>query len=160
MKKFILSTILAVAIALYIFWDRLNSFNNNLNYTETLVVPAYPSVAPPTPAPTSTPTSVPAPRTSSSGYKDGEYTGSVTDAYYGNVQVKAKINGGKITDVQFLDYPQDRKTSQRISAMAMPMLRTEAIQAQSSNVDIVSGATQTSQAFIESLSSALTKAKS
>jgi uncharacterized protein with FMN-binding domain len=92
-------------------------------------------------------------------YKDGQYTGDVADAYYGNVQVKAVIKGGKITDVQFLDYPQDRRTSVMINTQAMPYLKTEAIQAQSAQVDIVSGATQTSKAFIESLGTALSKAK-
>lgn len=92
-------------------------------------------------------------------YKDGQYIGDVADAYYGNVQVKAIISNGKITDVQFLDYPQDRHTSIMINMQAMPYLKTETIQAQSAQVDIVSGATQTSQAFIESLGSALSKAK-
>lgn len=92
-------------------------------------------------------------------YKDGTYTGSIADAYYGNVQVQATIQGGKITDVQFLDYPQDRQTSQEINAQAMPYLKTEAIQVQSANVDIISGATQTSRAFKESLLSALNQAQ-
>lgn len=91
-------------------------------------------------------------------YKDGTYTGSVTDAYYGNVQVQVTISNGKITDVQFLQYPNDNRTSQFVNSQAMPLLRSEALQAQSANVDIVSGASQTSQAFQQSLSSALQQA--
>jgi len=91
-------------------------------------------------------------------YKDGSYTGNSANAYYGNVQVVAVISGGKITDVQFLDYPQDRQTSQEINSQAAPMLKSEAIQVQSANVDIISGATLTSQAFQQSLQSALTQA--
>lgn len=98
------------------------------------------------------------PMMKTTSYKDGSYTGSVADAFYGNVQVKAVISGGKITDVVFLDHPQDRRTSQMINDQAMPMLTQEAISAQSANVDIVSGATATSNAFKESLQSALTKA--
>lgn len=93
-------------------------------------------------------------------YKDGQYTGDVADAYYGNVQVKVVVSNGKISDVQFLDYPHDRLTSQAINSQAMPYLKSEAIAAQSANVDIVSGATQTSEAFRQSLQSALTKAGS
>ncbi len=93
-------------------------------------------------------------------YKNGQYTGDVADAYYGNVQVKAIISGGKITDIQFLQYPNDRRTSIEINSQATPYLKQEAIQAQNANVDIVSGATQTSRAFRESLQSALDKAKS
>ncbi|MDD5693601.1 MAG: FMN-binding protein [Patescibacteria group bacterium] len=94
-----------------------------------------------------------------STYKDGNYTGDSIDAYYGNVQVKATIQGGKVTDIQFLDYPKDRRTSQNINSQATPILKQEAIQVQNSNVDIVSGATLTSQAFTQSLQSALDQAK-
>ena len=98
-------------------------------------------------------------KVAASRYKDGEYNGTIADAYYGNVQIKAVIAGGKIADVQFLDYPQDRRTSIEISNYAMPILKTEAIQIQSAEVDIVSGATQTSQAFRDSLAVALAEAK-
>ncbi|MFA6171218.1 MAG: FMN-binding protein [Patescibacteria group bacterium] len=92
------------------------------------------------------------------GYKDGQYVGAASDAYYGNIQVKAVISGGKITDVVFLDHPQDQQTSILINNQAMPILKSEAINAQNAQVDIVSGATDTSQAFISSLSSALSQA--
>lgn len=107
------------------------------------------------------PTPQPAPpaRRTVGQYADGEYTGSVADAFYGTVQVKAIVRGGKLADVQFLAFPNDRENSQYINSIAVPQLRSEAIAAQNANVDIVSGATATSQAFIESLSSALAAAK-
>ena len=92
---------------------------------------------------------------SSGKYKDGTYTGPVTDAFYGDLQIQIAVQDGKISDVTFLKYPNDRKTSIEINEQAMPVLKEEAIQAQSANVDIVSGATQTSQAFIESLKAVL-----
>ncbi len=95
---------------------------------------------------------------SSTQYKDGTYTGSVADAYYGNVQVSATISGGKITDVKFLQYPDTHSTSVAINQQAMPYLQQEAIQSQSSNVQLISGATFTSQAFIQSLQAALSQA--
>lgn len=91
-------------------------------------------------------------------YKDGTYTGSVADAFYGNIQVQVTISSGKISDVQFLQYPNDRNTSIMINQQAMPYLKQEAIQSQSANVDIVSGATDSSQAFIQSMQSALAQA--
>ncbi|BCL79282.1 FMN-binding protein [Ktedonobacteria bacterium brp13] len=98
--------------------------------------------------------------TSGSGsYKDGSYTGSVADAFYGNIQVKAIIQNGKIKDVQFLQYPNDRDRSIMINSYADPQLTTEAIQAQNANVSIVTGATDTSDAFIQSLTNALSQAK-
>jgi len=92
-------------------------------------------------------------------YQDGEYTGLRIDAYYGNVQVKITIQNGKIADLEFLEYPKERRTSQLINDEATPILKQAAIQAQSANVDTVSGATQTSNAFKKSLQSSLDKAK-
>ncbi len=92
-------------------------------------------------------------------FKNGTYTGPVVDAYYGQVQVQVAIQNGKIANVQFLDYPHDRRTSQEINTQVMPWLVQEAIQAQSANVDIISGATLTSEAFATSLQSALQTAR-
>ncbi len=99
-----------------------------------------------------------APKTPGSLYRDGSYTGSVDDAQWGVVQVKAVITNGKITDVQFLQYPNDRSRSIYINSIADPQLSSEAIQAQSANVDIVTGATDSSEAFMQSLSDALSQA--
>ncbi len=109
-----------------------------------------------------TTTSPPAPSSSQSSapkYKDGSYTGASSDAFYGYVQVKATISGGQLTDVSFLDYPQDRANSIAINDYAMPILKQQAIKAQSAQVDGVSGATDTSMAFMQSLGDALKQAK-
>jgi uncharacterized protein with FMN-binding domain len=92
-------------------------------------------------------------------FKDGTFTGNVTSAFYGNIQVQAVISGGKITDVNFLQYPNDSAHSLAINSLAMPNLKQEAIQAQTSSVDIVSGATDSSYAFVQSLAFALSHAK-
>lgn len=91
-------------------------------------------------------------------YKDGVYTGNVSDAIYGYYQVRAIITNGRITDIQFLQFPNDRENSIFINSQSMPILKQEAITAQSANVDIVSGATDSSIAFRESLQSALSQA--
>lgn len=88
----------------------------------------------------------------------GTYTGSVIRTVYGDVQVKVTVSGNKIMDVQPLTLPSDRARSAYISQVAGPMLRTEAITAQSSNIDIISGATYTSIAYQRSLDSALKQA--
>lgn len=93
----------------------------------------------------------------SNGYKDGTYTGSVTDAFYGNIQVQVTVQSGKLTNVQFLQYPNDRNESVQINNQAMPLLQQEAIQSQTAQVDVVSGATDTSRAFQQSLQSALSQ---
>lgn len=108
------------------------------------------------------PINTPAPNTSnatSRGYKNGTYRGSVVDAYYGNIQVQVQITGGRITDVTFLQYPNDNGTSRFINSQAMPMLKSEAIQAQNAQVNIISGASDSSMAFQQSLADALSQAK-
>ncbi|MER9730795.1 FMN-binding protein [Mesorhizobium sp. M0217] len=94
------------------------------------------------------------------GYADGVYTGPTADAYYGIIQIQALVKGGQLTALKVLKYPSDRRTSININRQALPMLRDEAISAQSANVDIISGATLTSRAFIQSLRGALKKASS
>ncbi len=110
-------------------------------------------------APASAPVPAPAPQKPAGQYVDGSYTGSQADAYYGTVQVEAIIQNGQLADVKFLQYPDTHSTSVYINEQVMPMLVQEAIQAQNANVNGVSGATFTSQAFVQSLASALTQAK-
>ncbi|MBN9216710.1 MAG: FMN-binding protein [Mesorhizobium sp.] len=94
------------------------------------------------------------------GFADGTYVGPITDAYYGLMQIQASIQGGRLTSLKVLKYPNDRRTSISINRQALPMLRDEAISAQGANVDIISGATLTSKAFRQSLAGALKQASS
>lgn len=166
MRKVILSFSLFLSFSAYILYARIIGTNAPVvltpepNKTKTaLSLPQYNtrasnSSSKPKPAKTSPP-----PVINTGKYKNGSYIGSLVDAYYGNVKVKAIVSGSKITDVQFLDYPQDRQTSVRINSRAMPYLISEAIAIQDANVDAISGASFTSAAYVESLSSALTQAK-
>jgi uncharacterized protein with FMN-binding domain len=81
--------------------------------------------------------------------------GSVSDTPYGPVQVELVITGGKIADVRALQLPSASGHSQRIAALAAPLLRTEVLTAQSARIDTVSGATYTSQGYAESVQYAL-----
>jgi uncharacterized protein with FMN-binding domain len=115
-----------------------------------------PTIVPTDSVAPSTPTPAPA---QTGQYKNGIYTGSVADAFYGNVQVQVIISGGQITDVIFLQYPDHNNTSININSQAMPLLKQEALQAQSANISGVSGASATSPAFQSSLADALSQAK-
>lgn len=153
MKKVILA---ALVIASFILFSLIYNHTSNAMLPPTTASKAsvsdQPSSATETPA--SAGTSVPG-----ALYKDGTYTGSVADAQWGDVQVQIVIQDGKITNVTFLQYPNERDRSERINEEADPQLVTEAIQAQSANVDIVTGATDTSEAFIQSLTDALAQAQ-
>lgn len=149
MRKYVL----AIAITL-VFLAYSHVLRNQ--HSEPVVAPASLSQNNPTtsPAPATSPSSA----TPSSQYKDGTYSGSVENAFYGNIQVAAIIQGGKITTVNFLEYPNDNPNSISVNQQAMPYLQQEAVKAQSSKVSIVTGATFTSQAFSQSLASALSQA--
>ncbi len=158
MKKFTVSAILILAFSAYVTLQRIVGNGNSapINSTNTAVSTG---ITPPAIAPVPVANPVTIKPVISRPYKDGRYTGVSADAYYGNIQVQAIITGGKLTDVVFLDYPQDRNTSIRVNTQAMPILKQEAIQAQNANVDTVSGATDSSGAFRQSLGSALALAK-
>jgi len=96
---------------------------------------------------------------STNGFRDGKYPGPSVNAYYGLVRVEAEIQGGRITSVSVLRYPSDRSTSRYINSRALPVLESEVVSAQSARVDIVTGATLTSTAYIRSLQSALSQAR-
>ncbi len=157
MKKIIVAVFIIGAFLLYSF-----TYNHAVVLPPSSSTSSKSSTSSTTGAPTSGAVPATKPTTTSTNgalYKDGSYTGSVADAQWGNIQVKAIIQNGKITDVQFLQYPNERNRSVMINNYADPQLTSEAIQAQSANVDIVSGATDTSEAFSQSLSAALSQAK-
>lgn len=91
-------------------------------------------------------------------YKDGTYTGAVTRTNKGDFQVSVDIKGGKISNVNVLLQPNE-EFSQSINKKALPKYVEEAIEAQSSDIALVSGASETFKGFKGSLQDALNKAK-
>ena len=85
-------------------------------------------------------------------------TGSTVSTRYGDVAVEVTVASGKITAVEAVSLPSGGRSGQ-ISAYAEPVLASEALTAQSASIDIVSGATYTSQAYAQSLQSALDQAE-
>lgn len=85
-------------------------------------------------------------------------TGQAVSTRYGPVQVRVTISGGKVTDVQAVQLPETDPKDQQISAYAAPLLRQSALSRQSANVDVVSGATYTSEGYKSALQSALDQA--
>lgn len=95
---------------------------------------------------------------SGSRYKDGNYTGSVAETPYGDVQVMVMISGGRITDVYFIQMPNDQPHTREVSRDSEPILLQQTLDRQSAKVDLVSGATSTAYGYRESLQAALDKA--
>ncbi|MDU6572860.1 MAG: FMN-binding protein [Gemella haemolysans] len=91
-------------------------------------------------------------------YKDGTYTGAVTKTHVGNFQVSVVVQDGKIANINILTQP-DEEFSRNINKAALPKYVEEAISAQSSDIALVSGASETFEGFKGSLQDALNKAK-
>ena len=87
----------------------------------------------------------------------GSATGDAVDARYGYVQVKVTAKNGKITDITAVQLPNGDGRSMMISQQVEPMLKEQALAAQSANIQGVSGASYTSYGYQQSLQSALTK---
>lgn len=85
----------------------------------------------------------------------GTFTGAAVQTRYGTVQVQIAVKAGAITDVTALQLTDDDRRSVQISNRAAPLLRAAVIKAQSAQVQTISGATVTSDAYLTSLQAAL-----
>jgi uncharacterized protein with FMN-binding domain len=134
--------------------------------TSAITAPPAAISSPTTPAggSASTPgTSQPSPSTSSSSpgrsaATSATVTGAAADTMYGPVQVQITVRNGKITAAQAVEYPQGTPRDVQINAYAIPALNQETVAAGSARIDMVSGATYTSNGYATSLQSALDKA--
>jgi hypothetical protein len=82
-------------------------------------------------------------------------TGKVANTAYGPVQVQLVVRGTKIVKVSVLQQPTNTVNDIQIGRMAFPRLISETLTAQSAKIDAVSGASYTSQGYIQSLQSAV-----
>lgn len=97
--------------------------------------------------------------TSTGKYKDGTYTGTSTSTRWGDVQVQITVANGKITKINVLSSPDSEQKSIEINEQALPTYKSEAIKAQSANIQQISGATETYKGFTGSLQDALNQAE-
>ena len=108
------------------------------------------TTSPPTTTPTTTPSA-------SSG--SATVTGDVAQTQWGPVQVQLTVQAGKITAVDVLQYPNGNHRDVEINDYALPILIDETVKAQNAQIDMVSGATVTSDGYVRSLQSALDQVK-
>ncbi|MGW7683114.1 FMN-binding protein [Kribbella sp. NPDC054772] len=108
----------------------------------------------PVPTPSTEPSSTPSSSTASA-----TVTGQVAQTQWGPVQVQLTVQSGKITAVNVVQYPNGNHRDAEINDYALPILINETVQAQSAQIDMVSGATVTSDGYIRSLQSALDQSK-
>ena len=129
----------------------------------TVSSPATASATPsagatPTPSATSTgaasPTSPPTAAAAAPAASPKVVDGAVENTRYGPVQVEVTFTGTQITAVTTLQSPTGGR-SDEINSYATPQLAQEVMSSQSANIDTVSGATYTSDAYKRSVQSAI-----
>jgi uncharacterized protein with FMN-binding domain len=169
MPKRAVAAIVTTAIALALLF----SFKTPADDASALGAPGLVSLAPqasanpgtlgdgggdtsPAPVASEPPGVTPAP-TKSTTKGSGTFTGSVVPNPFGEVQVQITMVAGKITAVTALQLPTHGRSG-FISQDAGPILQGEALAAQSAKIDTVSGATYTSDAYTQSLQSAIDQA--
>ena len=153
-KKIVVSLFVIESFIAYTYYEIIHKSTHTIITAEQKKVTDKITTLQITPTPTSTQL-----QPKNSLYKNGTYVGLPADAVYGNIQVQVTITYGLINKINFLQYPNDQETSIAINEQADPILTQEAIQAQSAQVDIISSATLSSKAFIQSLQNALAQAK-
>lgn len=109
-----------------------------------------------TPAAGASPTTAP-PTTAVPGTSTPPWTvtGTAVSTRYGPVQVQLTVSGTTITAATAISYPTGDRRSAQINTSAVPVLEQETVAAQSATVDAVSGASYTSQGYVQSLQSAI-----
>jgi uncharacterized protein with FMN-binding domain len=147
MRKKIIAAIVALVVVVAILVAVLHH-RQKIQRSSTPVHVASPSG-------TSTPSGSSTAPTPAASNVSGVFTGPAVEMEYGPVQVAIYLQGGKITDIKALQYPVDRPRSQFINSQAVPLLRSEVLQAQSANINLISGATFTSEAYASSLQAAI-----
>ncbi|GAA4842979.1 FMN-binding protein [Actinomycetospora corticicola] len=103
-------------------------------------------------------TTAAAPARATTSTYTGTVTGAAADTRWGPVQVRVTVASGRITAVDVIQEPDGNGRDREINADAVPTLVSETLQAQSTQIDMVSGATYTSEGYVTSLQSALDQA--
>jgi uncharacterized protein with FMN-binding domain len=144
----IMSTITAVVL--------LFSYHTS---TSSTMAAGSPVVQVPGPAGSASPPRPPTKSGTSTSKSDAAtYTGDSVDTRWGPVQVRITVTGGKITTSEAVQYPQNNGRDAEINGFALPVLNQEVVQQQSASIDTVSGATVTSDGYLQSLQSAIDQA--
>ena len=108
-----------------------------------------------TPASGGTPPGSTVPPTTTAPSGKASATGPVEQYGYGELSVKVTVSGGKIRNVTVPKLLVAESYSQQLAQQVIPMLRSQVLQAQNANINGVSGATYTSEAYAMSLQAAL-----
>jgi len=151
MRRIVLAILSTITVTVLLF-----SYHTSTNSATVAVPPiAQPPAAPGTTSPSQ---SSKKSGTATSKSSPASYTGAAADTRWGTVQVRITVQGGKISASEAVQYPQNNGRDAEINGYALPILSQEVVQQQSASIDTVSGATVTSDGYLQSLQSAIDQA--
>lgn len=154
MRRVSLWLLSTIAIVVLLFSYR-TSTGSSASATTVAVAPAPATSSQSTSPGTSAGTTSGAAPNAAASSATTTYTGSTAQTRWGDVQVTITVTGGKITAVDVPVYPNGNRRDQEINAYAVPELKQETLAAQNADIDTISGATVTSNGYLESLQAAL-----
>jgi uncharacterized protein with FMN-binding domain len=110
-----------------------------------------------TPRALAKPIATPPPRRSGEGTRS--FLGPAMTTPFSAIQVRAFFTGRRLTGIETVLLSGDGPHTEALNARAEPILRESALEAGNADVDVVSGATSTSQIWLDSLQGAIDKAR-
>jgi len=151
MRRIVLVGLSTITTLVLLF--NYHTSTNSASVVTSAVAQLPPVPGRPAPSPTPKKRGAAAPKPSVASY-----TGDVADTRWGPVQVQITVKSRKITAAQAVEYPQGNGRDAEINGFALPILDDEVVQKQTASIDTVSGATVTSDGYLQSLQSAIDRA--
>ena len=159
MKRIVLWFMSTLSVVVILFGYKTSTSASMLDTANSATLKPVTITSTPTPSASTTTATATATKTAAKAkvVTKKTVTGQVAQTKWGPVQVQLTVVSGKITAVSVLQYPTGGRSDQ-INAQALPILVSETMKAQSAKIDMVSGATYTSNGYLQSLQSALDQA--
>jgi len=151
----IVTAILSTITAVVLIFGYHTSTNSAAAASPVVQQPGPPSSAPHSRSRNRSGSSTRSPSTASKPTTATTFTGGVASTQWGPVQVQITVRDHKITRARAVQYPQGASNDAQINGYALPILDQEVVQKQSAAIDAVSGATVTSDGYLQSLQSAI-----
>ena len=163
MKRIVLWLASTVTVVVLLFGYHTSTNSPAATSSQTSATSTGSGAAPPDPSseptdPSSQPTDPSSQPTAAGSSAAQTYQGSTVQTRWGPVQVQITVTSGTITAVDVLQHPSENPKDAEINDYALPVLVQDTLKAQSATIDMVSGATVTSDGYVQSLQSALDKA--
>ena len=155
MRRIVTTILSTISIMVLLFSYHTSSSNAGVSASPVVQQPASSGSTSQSRSSTTTSSST---KKSGTATQSATYTGQSADTQWGPVQVQLTVQGGKITRSRAVQYPQGTNTDAQINGYALPILDQEVVQKQSASIDTVSGATVTSDGYLQSLQSAIDQA--